>query len=1205
MTTLAKVGGAVVGSTLGSLTRRFRVARRVSKNARLMGISVSARAIRRWLKRRDVRAQFESADPNQLSSTLKSLDLLVERSRSTAAEPMADKLFAVVVDAVLRSVPASDSTAIQTGYLTQNASGNSQRVIDAVNEASGEILDVVRARASFNENLVLLAPVRSDQAVALEDAWPEIRDLLLQLKLATSRVDTLAHWATEVPPFLAAAPPAGLAWFGELVHDYGLSDLAYDVFRSAATRGAPDPGYWLARALALKSEDVAAGRISIEDVCGPPTRWHPLARAISHAIQRKWADARVALDEWQPKDRSAALIRAGVVSRCYQAEGRLDDAVEVLSAANDDPERVPGGALQLAELLLAKTHSERGTARMETLRRAERLASAARNGRRRWGGDAVPAVLLLIDLAITSGDSGRARAHCTAAPGGEATVSEASDSRIVERAAILAALRGNHEQAETMAATAESTFVTAFVLGWKYLATDDLDPAHASFMEAWTHARTETERLQVASVMATLGRGMPDVARLHDVAPDEVDELGRIHSALQAQGEQRLRHLRAIAPDSTLATSLLADELNAKSDTNGAALAWQTRAERAGEPGLMAVASSAAMSAGRPDDALNLADSALALGGQEWSGRRGVLITKFEAFEAMGAPERSLTTAQELVGLNAGDVDSRWALAMCWLRLGDNKEAWSALQAPTGTVDPRTIHEASAWVGLTLSFDSSSDAVQRVVAVVSRWASASEEGGRLLAQVFAHARVLGEPGREEDAKALREAAARFVEENPGSPTFRTIPIPDDDEGIRRALSEEMGKSRGPGRAELAKKITDGSLPLGVASAFAGRAYLEVLINPPTVHVRASAYPLSAERVPREAFSEGVVLDASAAVSLARLGDALRSDLFSVLPQVVATGAQVADARVGVESFAIQSGLWADVDDQTGELRVSEVEASDLEAFRELSRNALGVLTLCRARPWVLSTRLAALSGPEAWRSAGDMAAKETKPFWCDDHVLASAVRSEGGLPFSSVDLLSLALREGVIDQVAFEFALARLLQARFVDLGFNANAFELAAQLDGWRAKGTATALARRAAWNDPAEVAKFLWSAARNATTNGPHEVAGWIAWGAQGCALAAGSGEGAGHNLAVLMLEALRQPWISPEILRQVLKGVRASAEHLSREAGLRCDLDLHEPLERFFSELVESHGHALATQVMIQRVSMLAAEDRQLAVSVILAP
>lgn len=1200
--TLVKLGAGSASGPMKSMLRRKslrrRVARKSSKLARARGIQISAGALRQWLGRDDVQDQLANGSAAAVETAVARLAWLLSGSDDVRRQHAAEVL-SLVLSEYLRAQPPSDAVAQSASWAATQVASEHEATRHEVREIGQSVLEGLSDSVAFPEDLRQLHPWRSAEAARLADSWPQLKQMVHTIAVNRDREALFRQWATTPPSQLDGAPPEVWCWLGLLAADYADGATGNQFIEDAIERGLPDANYWWARIalqLPTQEDDHQRSTRAVLERSKPP---HALALVQLAVLEGRYQDGIDILGGWAPEEPNARAIKALAISACATGLEDFNLAIAVLQESlTADPE-ASGPMLRAADLLLVRGRHLESDHRITDFAQALALAIRVRDMRRRWQGDSVPAVLTAVKAAALVGDIDRAWSLTQPAPDGEATASESSDRRLRKEVAILAATMMKTELAKAVSADLDDEFVSAVVDG--YLAIDRGDTAAACehLMAAWDLAPDDSARSQVANSLAPLGGPMPDLTEFETRQPQVVAAVRTVHQVLAAPGDP-MASLRAHQHDSEHLAFLLSERLAESGAVEEAADVLAEAGHRAEHPLLLTRAAGRYLAAGNYEAAARTCRTAITLGSTDWPGELDCQKLLFDSLEAQGLHEESLPVARRLVALAPDSRDTRWVLVLCLLRKGETSSAWQALNYKGSPISPRNRADVRAWITLTSKFDRSPHFVGRALDEMDRWRDDPETAGALLAGIYSGMMQLGIEPEADALEAVHQATYEYTARFPDSSTFRTVPVGPDDDPLQAFQEELKRQHEQPGLRALREKVTAGQIPLGVLSEALQLPYAEASIKRAAGFVYSfdpNAAELAATSVTKS-LGGSVVLDTTAAVTLALLGDPIADQLKGAFGSLQTTDLAFRDALATQESLAPRSTMSVGWDSDSDRPWVHEVSE---EVADHLARQADAVqcqLTATRRRSWQVE-HFHKLEMRGAWINTLDLAVSTRTPYWSDDLLLRSLARQEGLPTFGTVDLIRALNRAGRITQQERQVAEANLIANFHIHLGFDVETMQLAAQLDGWRAAGAAATLSKPQTWSDPEPVLEYLLSAMERNHSAAPDQVRLWTAQGAVGLLrLADGERPGAAGNLRLLLERAMVQRWMRPDILPHVILGIRDVR---------RLDASVDDPLVPFLTALHEGmkseYGARLAAYLLLAWVQHLEPDDQQLAARIIL--
>jgi tetratricopeptide (TPR) repeat protein len=1202
LTALGKLGaGAASGSLKNLLNKRllrFRVSWASAHSAKRMRIEVSPRAIRHWLSRDDVQRQLSAGTSTALESAVKNLAWRLAGEEETR-EKAAAVLLRLVLQEYLRAQSPADAVVLANGWTQSEVRSDGDHTRTIVADQTDILLEALKQPDMFEKDVAKLHPWRRLEATELGQTWPVFRSFIHTMCIADSPGTVLEQWASNHPVEFANAPAEAWCWFGLAASDYGRHGASHAFITRGIEAGASPSNYWWARTalnFAQERGDHQQARRAIEQA--EPT--HPLGLALQLMLDGNYPGVERALQQWDPTNANDITIRELLLSQCALGQEDLNKAIAIaLETCSQNPD-ASGPMLRAAEMLLSRGLHGISDNPLADFAQAHALAVRARDGRRAWKGDSVAPILVAIKASALGTETDQAWRHTQGPPEGVSTAEEIRDPRLRRETAILAACMSNFDLARRVAEEIDEPYSTAMVRAFSSLNEGDDATAESEWMQAWDLASDDYERLQAANALAPMGGSMPDLTGLAARHPYAVEKISTIHRIMSVPGD-RLTILRARAHEAEILTVLLAEQLSAAGQYSEAAKALESGAQRWNSPLLEKMAAARYLHAGEYAKAAESANSALAMAGS-WGDELDVLRLRLDALEAQGLHDESLRTVRRMIGLAPNNQSVRWALIHCLVRSGDSAAAWAALTGLGQPIQPRDLQDARVWISLASQHDTSPLFVGRSLDVMRRFPDDAEFMGSVLAQIyFGLSRNQGEVS-ETDLKALHAATDSFTEEHPKSTSFRAIPIGPERNPLA-ALEQEF-KNRKDSKAleELEGQILNGELPLGIATEVSGRSYAEFAIQRGAglVYSHNPAQALAGELAVAAALGNPVAIDTTAAVSLSLLDPEIAHQLTGVFSSLESTHSSYRDAQAAQQMLHLRSTMsskWSEVEQRL----VSFVMSSE-DADRAANRADKTVETLraCNRRNWAALRHVTDLElNNGVWLSTLDYAIESKTVFWSDDVLLRVLAQEHGLKSFGTVDLIRELVRVERVQPELGVLAESVLLANFHVDLGFNLEVMRLAAELTGWEGAGVAAALTRPSTWERPGLVADFLHEALSKVAPSSPASAEAWVQCAALGVIRIVEDADPASANLRLLLGQLFPQPWMRPDILPFVIRGIRAA----SNTSGLSVDDPLQSVLAGMHQKLVEEHGSAAAAEFLLMWVRHLEPADRQTAGRIIL--
>lgn len=1185
---LKAAGGSAVKGLLGNPFMRPQVAWSVYRRAKKASIGVTFISLLRWLSREDVRRQLAAADPLSVETAVRNLAWRM----SGGSEDQAPLLVSWVLEAYLLSVSPQAATAIASSRTQQEVARGTMALQTAVARLPEQLHD---QRAQFERDLSLLHPWMTDKALELALRWPPMRDLAHSAASTPDRQRLLSDWGTHPPKQLSAAPAEAWLWFGEVASEYGARRAAVELMSEGIARGAADADYWWARAaLVLGPEpDESEMRLLLARATG-----HPVGVALLSIMDGEPGQGEEALSAWSPTRPEDLALRAYLRSAAAAGNGQVNLEIGLLEDAAQADANASAVCLAAAQKLLARARYGVTISVLSDCDRARHYAILSRDSRRLWSGDSVEAILVALKATALAGDLEAAKRLVTAAPAGDATTFEATDPRLVSERATLAALTGDEREALTLLDQVDNDFDRSMILG--HLAEGRGDNAEAinHWTAAWADASCDPDRIQAAGVLAPLGDQMPDLSELAVAYPEVVRRIKTIHEVMSTQGD-RLPVLRARAHESEQLTVALADLLLERDDALASADVLRAGAIQWQHPLLMKMAASRQAAAGDFEGATESCADALHIAGSNWPGELDTLGILFNAQESLALQDKALLTAKRMVTLAPENLDARWILIQCLLREGELAAAWAALDYRGQPLAPRSPQEVRAWIDLLARFDSSPLFLTRALKVYDEWAADEELQGIILAQV--HTKSAKHELSADEISALQELTATYLADHPENSVFRSFPVGPDDDPLKEIEEELKRHAPTASLIELNQRIREGELPVGLGAAATGRSYTEcaILGISGLVFSHAPALAASGAEAVAKSLGSSVVLDPTAAATLARLDAFTATRLIGAFSSLDTTVPVYRDALRAQESLAMRSTMsihWNEVAQKTVVTQISDETA---ERYASQANTIASLFSRARRINWPRLRHLTEMGGASEWLGSLDYSIDSGQGFWCDDYLLRTVAIEKGVSTFGTVDLLRASVIGNQLSNDAKQVAEALLIDSFHVDLGFDSEVMRLSAELAGWQTRGAAANVARPASWADPEQTLSFLLTAVDRNRAVDPAAVQAWVHQGALGIIRLAGAdSEGAQRNVVYLLARLIAHTSADRSLVPFLITGVRAA---------LGAYPDLADPLEdvlrSLHASLVKQHGHPTAATLLLDIVGSAPASDRDCAARIIL--
>lgn len=1054
-----------------------------------------------------------------------------------------------------------------------------------------------------------------------------------QVVRSNSPIELLIDWFQDPPAWFNDDP--GNCWvaLGLGLSAYGDQFAAYRAIQTGVEAGVENRDYWRCRMVLIRLEAEESPEIDPTLLRGSS----PFTLGVRALLQEDWAAAIAAFESWTPEDEFdrdlRVLLMAGsaikIDSSGGQATGYLESRVDTATGA--------GVPLVLAKLLVHRAVLSVNPGVQADLQRASRLATSARDSRRRWRGPSIDCVLTLCDALALMHDWGTARRVLTSHPNGEATSEEASDPLVKARLAVVAASTGQVGEARALSAAAgafESAWIEAILLD-----IEDKDVGLSAIRSRWADvlaaAVTDHERVVAARGVLMFGGTVPDLNELKARFPgalQESEELGAAFADLEDLSDDKiLGRLRRMRTKNLQAAVRLAEILRVRGSTDELATVLAEAADRFHDQQLRLMAASAALDAQRSDLALELATDALSVAPAQWASRLRAHQTAMRAGAALNRMPVVIRHAWEVLELAPEDEEARWALIRGLTNAHRDREAYDVLVAAPSLI-PADVDRARLRLHLIAEFGTTRELVRDAVASLRRFGDDESFGSAVLMNMVVNppqtapetsaekpAPSSGLDGDDTDLGApedLGELAcyrARFFEQFPESTYLRQIAFENPDDPV--ALLEQL-KPYLPSESDDQRKtrvhVETGAVPLGFLCLLTERTYTEanvlrgarsVFLRSANDAERAAESTTLAEAIDQ---SHGVVVDPSAANTLCGLSAELSDRLLAMLPPLKITAEAIVDIRRGRDALALRMtgsmGLGPD-----GQFWMSEVAEEIADAAASRGEEILDLVLTFEALPLV---DLAGTDENDADPAESIMRAEVAQPWisgvrearsknlvlWSDDLALRRLARGYGVRSFGTDSLVNALVETGSFSAADYDAAVSELIGLYAVDLSASAELVGSVAAEEGWKCASAAWSLSRPFPWIEDLDGSLALVEMAMRQNMLNPEESFGWASCASQGISSVDDPAEGE-RRLSALVFLLIRRTAISPSHVRSIVTGARqGSAQDLSTDFWARAVRLLRDSLR-------EDLNDTDAAEHLMTMISDLDEDDRREAVHAVI--
>ncbi|MFI6687116.1 DUF4365 domain-containing protein [Streptomyces sp. NPDC050485] len=1027
---------------------------------------------------------------------------------------------------------------------------------------------------------------------------------------------------------------------GGYANDHDRPARAGAAFRFAADAGAVPEGHWR-----------AIGGI-FEMTAGQPQAEQTLRAAREMDGGQVLAD--IALAVLAHQDKSGPVpIPASLAPQNIQAWGNSPTAHLFLGdqcAVRRDHDqalvhyeaalsRSPGSStaqVLMAKMLLARLSTHKSPGRDRDLRRASRLAEAARADRRRWDGPSEVAAEVLLQARILQSDVDAALAVACPGPEGEATDREAASARLTAVGARIAYQAGQLEAGANLAAasTAATPLYAAELAAARADATGATDDERRRlWTEALTAAETDEQRFVAVQRLTQLGEwpipALEDFRAADLIAPD-------VHAVMAAKAHERrgdlaeaARQLRPHQHSSVFAVTALADILEGDGKPHEAAAVLKQAAGRLSDLNLDLKSLDILHRAGDTEAAERQALLLLARPGLPRAMRLrlhyNLMRHANQAKDWATAGEHAENGLDEILQAEP-DTDAAalvhhdtMALEFAWGKVGFlyNMRLWDKAWAAWDRYqpEPTNMQEALIWIHLLRRQPWTERNIGALLDLRAKFADDDEVSTQALDSVNRALAVANDPESAqwgalwseelppETLTDLRSLAARAMDDyqarhpNGGLTTVAGIP---DAETLRALLT--AAEVRTQAHHQICQAIRDGDAVLGLAASSIEGLYTQSLIQRAAGMLPAcSTDPAvnEAECLAADQALDGtVVLDPSVLVITALLPgrwDALRAHFTTVqLPDVCMDDILRTEENIGrLLASSFTAGLAAND---------STVETTTLTtaAKQHLSAQIGAVVSAASAVTLVPVTELTAveaafsggdLPGPDVatlrlqvegpWAAPLELALSKRLPLWSDDGFMRETARTAGIPAFGTVALTHTLVKQDRLPD-AREDDNVRLLRAFVVDIPLEPDFALSQAEAEGWRTGSVAAALSRPAPWHRSDTLATWAQIASAVAS-HAPEQLAPWLFLASQG---AGATGADAYKTLAQILTAGVTA---SGTATKSTAPLTAASAE-AARVCGLNAGLWAAAVRDELASVVADSQSKHLSAADIEQIISQL---------------
>ncbi|MFF1614153.1 DUF4365 domain-containing protein [Amycolatopsis sp. NPDC058278] len=870
---------------------------------------------------------------------------------------------------------------------------------------------------------------------------------------------------------------------GAYAVEHGHPDLAARAFTLAAEQVDAGAGklYAVAAVFTAGTGDLPKAAELVEHAeaaAGPPVllaavRWH--VRQLDEAGQVPVPDAlQAASPHGLSGEPMCLLILSEDAGNRRDVSGVVAYSEQALAAGPDNS----GLQLRMAEALLWRVTDGSAAVPAEDLRRAENLATAAWQQRRRWSGPSADALTVLLRKHLLAGAYSIMINLATPSPHGQASEQEATEGKVAYLGTIAALALGQRDRATEFIDRVDGTPIA---VGLRALVADP-DLPRDEQIRLWREALPVIDqhdlRLRGLYRLAALGAWpFPELDQACEsgtIDPVTADLLAGRCEAARGNVLAAVTRLRRHVASSAGAVELLVEVLENDGQYEQALEECARGIARFGEVVLDGMRLNLLLRSEQHHAAANFAIQLLSRTDLP-AERRLALRRGLIGFYTMRADWVNVEThSRAALGEYPGEVDLQWALIGVTVNQGRLDDAWARFRQ----LDPPLIHRGAlgVWMGLHGKFGFTEADISTALDSLTRWPDDGGVGAQILTTLM-HAGGrrtpdgrpvlpdLDEAGLQRFQDALRDYLTRY----PDGP-IRAINV----DGLNFA---EMMRAELAPRAEqdrlLVGLVRQGRLPLGLLAASRGRPYAQALIQRACGPIVAMT--LDPARFDREIAAARTVLNQSVVVETSALiiatllparWPALRAVFAEVVvPRNVLQDIQVTDAELRRDPDSL---AWVGFDPDRGVLTLTEAsqdQTSDvISRINDIDAVARDLVAVDTPTREIFRDR-GGLGDREVWVSPLETAAQTGKALWSDDVVVRELAAGQGIHAFSTLALVHVLIEDELIEDT-LRADVQTLARAHVVDLTLTADELFAIARDENWSLGAAATYVQRGGFWS-------------------------------------------------------------------------------------------------------------------------------------------
>lgn len=1143
----------IVGTLVGPIVALFkwltldiRAVRRVVKRAAVEGIIVNSRALRDLLHETSlIDALTSKAGREQVGSSLLVL---------TGDEKSAARVFELLDEEITKRLSPVGATMSASAQIRTDI----VRLHETVEAASDD-------RALWETRLASMRPLRAETAREAYRTWTTM-PRLVQLLDTEDRHSILVAWALRAPAFLHDAPADVFVWLADMATDAGEKNAALGFLNEGIDRGAHPLGYWEIRRYWLEAELDGGVQSELHDVR------HPLV--VAHGLERdeRLDDAVHTIREWRPVTSRERATRTLMLARIAQGRRDFDLAISLARPLHAETGN-PAAALIASRAMIARQTFEPSELHADDLAEALRLLIQTRNDMRRWGEDASEVVALAVTAARLLNDPSRALQLTAAEPEGEATVEEATSTRLRTLRATILAENGLFELAKEI--LVEEGIDRAVVSNLKALIADgegDFEAAAAYLSETLENTSDFEEKAQIAVRLAHQGVLHPFVQEQRTTGNGAwADQLTLISEAF-ADVEGGLDRLKAAAHSDPQYGITLSQVYGRRGDRDLQRQTLRAAATRLRDADCWLVVARLEQQMDLISDAIDSAQQALRAAPESWGATARTHALLIELYSTSGDWDQATRSAKHRVRLLPGDQAALWTLITCQHNAGELDAALRTWRGLESRQRPTHRTHLLVWINLYQQFGEAIGTPEDLRDIAAEWAEDEEIRRHIVGLVI----LPGQRDEEGDPSASEASAddevegdSRDVSESEvAGPSSIEASLIDDyfrdfPNGAIRRLTLDLEQSDSildqlleavgtrPDTSELDDQVFRGNFPLGLICLAHGSTLTEAVISHAS-GVRFVSAGTDEERARAEAHLGGaVVVDLTALFALSVLPAELRSAMIGAFSRLSIAATQFRDAVDASHAIARFSHAGPSVGRWNGPVarrfRAESHRVLDAQRVQELL-NLLRPLDRLASPPRNEESDRDGFSD-DVWFAAANIAGS-TRPLWSDDAALNRIAAHLGVTTFSTLALIDVLLTADAISDEQAEEIRRHLVIERYIGIPFNENLYRRALELREEAERDIASVIEHLGPQSAD-EILPFLLSVAGSLTANGPRLEA-WISASTRWL-IAVSPDSSRSANLSLLATHLTRVHWFLPQTFCFVDAGVRDALDGVSDDDPL----------------------------------------------------